>query len=86
MYTADNIWKMIEILIDNIFVLFERWLFRQVIEMRANCAPLLAYLFLYSYDNEIIDNMIIRGHRRPSRSFNLFYRYTDDLTIFGLCQ
>ena len=54
MYTADNICKMIEFLIDNIFVQFGGRLFRQVIgiPMGTNCAPLLADLFLYSYENE----------------------------------
>ena len=54
MYTADNICKMIEFLIDNIFVQFGGRLFRQVIgiPIRTNCAPLLADLFLYSYENE----------------------------------
>ena len=53
MYTADNICKMIEFLIDNIFVQFEGRLFCQAIgiPMGTNCAPLLADLFLYSYEN-----------------------------------
>ena len=50
MYTADNICRMIELLIDNIFVQFGGCLLRQmiVIPMGTNCAPLLADLFLYS--------------------------------------
>ena len=77
MYTADNICQMIEFLIDKIFVQFGGCLFRQVIgiPMRANCAPLLADLFLYSYENEFLDNMIRSGHRRLSRSFNICYIY-----------
>ena len=48
MHTADNICKMIEFLIDNIFVQFGGRLFHQVIgiPMGTNCAPLLADLFL----------------------------------------
>ena len=48
MYTAANICKMIEVLIDNIFVQFRGYLFRQVIgvPMGANCAPLLVDLLL----------------------------------------
>ena len=85
MYTADNICKMTEFLIDNIFVQFGGCLFRQVIRipMGTNCAPLLAGLFLYSYENELPDNMIRSGHRRLARSFNLCYRYTDDLIVFN---
>ena len=85
MYTADNICKMIEFLIDNIFVQFGGRLFRQVIgiSMGTSCAPLLADLFLYSYENEFLDNMIKSGHRRLARSFNLCYRYIDDLIVFN---
>ena len=40
-------------------------------------------LFLYSYENEFLDNMIRSGHRRLARSFNLCYRYIDDLIVFN---
>ena len=85
MFAADSICKMIEFLIDNIFVQFGGRLFRQVIgiPMGTNCAPLLADLFLYSYENEFLDNMIRNGHRRLARSFNLCYRYIDDLIVFN---
>ena len=85
MYTADNSCKMIEYLIDNIFVLFGGRLFCQVIRipMGTNCAPLLADLFLYSYENEFLDNRIKSGHRRLARSFNICYRYIDDLIVFN---
>ena len=71
MYTADNICKMIEFLTDNIFVHFGGCLFRQIIgiPMGTNCVPLLADLFLYSHENEFLDNMIRSGHRRLARSF-----------------
>ena len=50
---------------------------------RTNCAPLLADLFLYSYENEFLDNMVRSGHRRLARSFNLCYRYIDNLIVFN---
>ena len=85
MYTADNICKMIEFLIDNILMQFGGRLFRQVIgiPMGTNCAPLLADLFLYLHENEFLDNMTRSGHRRLARSFNLSYRYIDDLIVFN---
>jgi hypothetical protein len=45
---------MLEFLIDNIFVSFGGTLFQQVvgIPMGTNCAPLLADLFLYSYESD----------------------------------
>ena len=56
LYTADQICRMVECLIDNIFVKFGGCLFRQVIgiPMGTNCAPLLADLFLYSYESEFL--------------------------------
>ena len=58
-------------------------LFHQIIgsPIRTICAPLLADLFLYSYENELLNNMIRSGHRRLARSFNLCYRYFDGLIV-----
>ena len=69
--TATNICKMIEFLIDNIFVQFGGHLFHQMIgiPMGTNCAPSLVDLFLYSYENEFLDNMISSGHRKLGRLF-----------------
>ena len=85
LYTADQICRMVEFLIDSIFVKFGGCLFRQVIgiPMRTNCAPLLADLFLYAYESEFLDNMIRGGHRKLARSFNLCYRYIDILIVFN---
>ena len=51
--------KQIEFLVGNIHVRFGGQLFRQMagIPMGTNCAPLLADLFLYSYENEILDKL-----------------------------
>ena len=51
-----------------------------------NCAPpspLLAGLFLYSYESEFLDNMIRSGNKKLARSFSLCYRYIDDLIVFN---
>ena len=85
MYTANQICKMVDFLIDNIFVKFGGSIYRQVIgiPMGTNCASLLADLFLYSYESDFFDNLIRSGHRRLARSFNLCYRYIDDLIVFN---
>ena len=72
---------MVEFLIDNIFVKFGGCLFHQVIgiPMGTNCAPLLADLLHYSYESEFLRG----GHRKLARSFNLCYRYIDDLIVFN---
>ena len=83
-YTASDICKMIEFLVDNIYVRFDGQLFRQIvgIPMGTNCAPLLADLFLYSCENEFLDK-IKEGKRKLARKFNLSYRYIDDLISFN---
>ena len=51
--------------------------------MGTNCAPLLVNLFLYSYESEFLDSLVRSGHRKLARSFNLCYRYIDDLIVFN---
>ena len=77
----NDICKMIEFLVDNIYLRFGGQLFRQMvgIPMGTNCAPLLADLFLYSYENEFLDKLIKEGKRKLARRFNLSYGYIDDL-------
>ena len=84
-YTATDICKMIEFLVDNIYVRFGGHLSQQMvgIPMGTNCAPLLADLFLYSYKNECLDKLIKEGKRKLARKFNLSYRYIDDLISFN---
>ena len=76
---------MIEFLVDNIYVRFGGQLFRQTvgIPVGTNCAPLLADLFLYSYENEFLDKLIKEGKRKLARKFNLSYHYIDDLISFN---
>ena len=68
---------------DNIYVRFGGQIFRQMvgIPMGTNCAPLLADLFLYSYENEFLDKLIKEGKRKLAR--NLSYSYIDDLISFN---
>ena len=50
--------------------------------METNCVPLLANLFLYSYENEVLDELIKEGKRKLARKFSLSYHYIDDLISF----
>ena len=72
---------MIDFLIDNIFVNFGGRIFQQTIgiPMGTNCAPLLADLFLYSYEAEFLQNLIKQGNRTLAKMFNLTFRYIDDV-------
>ena len=56
-YSEDDIIKMLEILVDNIFVVYAGKVFQQTVGipmMGTNCAPLLADIFLYSHEANII--------------------------------
>ena len=53
------------------------------IPMGTNCAPLLADVFLYSYENEFLDKLIEEGKRKLARKFNVSYRSTEDLISFN---
>ena len=57
---------MLEFLVDNIFVVFAGKVFQQIIgiPMGKNCAPLLADLFLYSYEAEFIVSLLSAGKKR----------------------
>ena len=76
---------MIEFLVDNIYVRFGGQLFRQMIgiPMGTDCAPLLADLFLYSYESEFSDKLVKEGKGKLARKFNLSYHYIDDLISFN---
>ena len=84
-YTANYICKMIEFFVDNIYVKFGGQLFPQTvgITMGTNCAPLLADLFLYPYENKLLDKLIKEGKRKLARKFNLSNCYIDDLIFFN---
>ena len=80
-YTEDNIVKMLEFLIDNIFVMFGGQVFQQTvgIPMGTNCAPLLADLFLHSYEADFIQKMLKSDRKIIAKDFNFTYRYIDDV-------
>ena len=62
-YTKVDIIKVLEFLVDNIFVVFAGKVFQQIvgIPIGENCAPLLADIFLYSYEAEFIQSLIVLG-------------------------
>ncbi|MCU7801424.1 MAG: hypothetical protein KZQ70_15165, partial [gamma proteobacterium symbiont of Lucinoma myriamae] len=80
-YSETDIVRMLEFLIDNIFVMFDGQIFQQTIgiPMGTNCAPLLADLFLYSYEAEFIQGLLKSGKKKLAQRFNFTYRYIDDV-------
>ena len=72
---------MLEFLLDNILVLFDGQIFQQTIgiPMGTNCAPLLADLFLHSFEAEFIQGCLMSGKKKLVQSFNFTYRNIDDV-------
>jgi hypothetical protein len=70
---------MLEYLIDSIFVMFGGRVFQQTvgIPMGTNCAPLLAALFLYSYEADFIQGLLKKNEKKLA--FNFTFRYIDDV-------
>jgi len=48
------------------------------------CAPLLAALFLYLYEAYFIHGFLKKNEKKLSRSFNVTFRYKDD--VLSLCK
>ena len=80
-YTEDDIINMLEFLVDNIFVVFGGKVFQQIvgIPMGTNCAPLLADIFLYSYEAEFLQSLLSTGKKKLASRFNFTYRYIYDV-------
>ena len=72
---------MLDFLVDNIVVVFGNKLFQQTvgIPMGTNCAPLLADLFLYSYEAEFIQKLLHEKNKPLAVAFNSTFRYIDDV-------
>ena len=49
------------------------------IPMGTNCAPILADLFLYSYETDFIQGILNKNEKKLARSFNFTFRYIDDV-------
>ena len=80
-YSEEQVISMLEFLIDNICVSFGGTLFQQVVGIpkATNCAPLLADLFLYSYESEFLQKLVKDKKIHDARAFNFTYRYIDDV-------
>jgi hypothetical protein len=60
---------MLGFLVDNIYVVFGDQVFQQSvgIPMGKNCAPLLADLFLYSYESQFVQKLLQDNNKKTSR-------------------
>ena len=68
---------MVEFLIDNIYVEFGGHVYQQTvgIPMGTNCAPLVADLFLYSYEADFVQHLHKSTFKKQKISINLTIFY-----------
>ena len=52
--------------------------------MGTDCAPLLADIFLYSYEAEFIQSLLSTGKNKITSRFNFTYRYIDDVLSINI--
>ena len=71
-YSEDDIIKMLEFLVDNCFVVFAGKVFQQTvgIPMGTHCAPLLADIFLYPYEADLIQSLLATLKKQLAYRFN----------------
>ena len=76
--------ELLEFLVNNIYVKFGSTLFQQHIgiPMGTNCAPLLADLYLFTYEYDYMQSLIKSKRLQKAISFNFCFRYIDDLITF----
>ena len=81
MTIETDIINMLEFLIDNIFVIFGGRVFQQTVGLPigTKCAPLLADLFLYSYETNFIQGLLKKSEKKLARPFHFTFRYIDDV-------
>jgi hypothetical protein len=74
-YSGEQVNSMLEFLVDNIVVSFGGALFQQVvgIPMGTNRAPLLADLYLCSYQSEFLHNVVKYKKIHEARAFFLLF-------------
>ena len=79
MFYETDIIKVLEFSNNNILVMLSGRVFQQTVGILkgANCAPLLADLFLYSYRAEIMHGLLNQNDKKLARSFNcMFHVYS----------
>ena len=77
-FAIDMLTALKSSLVDDIYVRFGEQLLQQMVGMSlgTNCSPLLAELFLHSFENEVSDKLFNEGKRKlPIETSNLISLY-----------
>ena len=81
LWSFQKICDALHYLLDNICIRFGSKLYRQIegISMDTNCAPLVADLFLFSYERDFMLSLSDNKQSDIIEAFNSTSRYLDDL-------
>jgi hypothetical protein len=78
-FSETDIINMLQFLIDNIFVIFGGRVFQQTVGIAMGTTPVLADLFLYSYEADFIQGLLKKNEKKLARFINFTFRYIDDV-------
>ena len=81
LWSCQKVCDALHYLLDNLFIRFGSKLYRQIvgIPMGTNCAPLVADLFLFSYERDFMLSLSDINQADVVEAFNSTSRYLDDL-------
>ena len=81
LWTCQKVCEALTFLLDNIYIRFGTKLFRQNvgIPMGTNCAPLVADLFLFCYETDVMMSLSVENQFEIIEASSLTSRYLDDL-------
>ena len=85
LWSCQNVCDALSYLLENIYIRFGNKLYRQVvgIPMGTNCAPLVADLFLFSYERDFMTSLSGDNEDVNIEAFNSTSTYLDDLLNIG---
>ena len=80
-WSCQNVCDALTFLLDILFIQFDTKLYRQVvgIPMGTNCAPLVAYLFLFCYERDFMMSLSDDKQADVFDAFSTTSRYLDDI-------
>ena len=80
-WSCQNVCNALLFLLDNIYTRLSTRLYRQIvgIPMGTNCAPLVAYLFLFCDERDFMTSLSNDNQAGIIEAFNSTSRYLDDL-------
>ena len=81
LWFCQNVCDALSFLLNNIYIRFGTKLYRQIvgIPMGTNCAPLVADLFLFCYERDLMTIFSSDNQSDVIKALNLTSRYLDDL-------